>query len=230
MSRIVKGVLVLAAIVGLHQVVASATGTAVPAGGGGMAPMAPKSPAVMARDSYNSGIEHKDKGRKLEEQLGGQIFRNPKDQEKAEGKVKDEFTKAMKDFKKATEQDPTLYQAYNGMAYTLRKTGDAAKALEMYDKALQMAPGFPDAIEYRGEAYLALGRVDDAKQSYMTLFAKDRAQADILMKAMTAFVAKPPAGADPAAVAALDTWIKERAKIATLTADMGLRSNRTVWK
>ena len=116
------------------------------------------------------------------------------------------------------------------MGYTLRKTGDAAKALEMYDKALQMAPGFPDAIEYRGEAYLALGRVDDAKASYLTLFAKDRTQADLLMAAMKAFVAKPAAGVDPAAVTALDGWIKERTKIATVTADMGLRSNRTVWK
>lgn len=229
MSRMVKGVLMLAAIVGLYQGVAAASGTSMPAMGGAPS-AAPKSPAEMARESYNNGIEHKDKGKKLEEQFASQMFRNPKDQEKAEGKIKDEYTKALKDFKKATEQDPTLYQAYNGMAYSLRKTGDAVKALEMYDKALQMAPGFPDAIEYRGEAYLALGHVDDAKQSYLTLFAKDRTQADLLMKAMMAFVAKPAAGADPAAVSALDAWIKERAKIATVTADMGLRSNRTVWK
>jgi len=222
MSRMVKGVLVLAAIVGLYQVGTRASGTSVPAGGAGAPAAAPKSPAEMARESYNSGIEHKDKGKKLEEQFASQMFRNPKDQEK--------YTKGLKDFKKAAEQDPTLYQAYNGMGYTLRKTGDAAKALEMYDKALQMAPGFPDAIEYRGEAYLALGRVDDAKASYLTLFAKDRAQADLLMAAMKAFVAKPAAGVDPAAVASLDGWVQGREKIASVTADMGLRSNRTVWK
>jgi len=229
MSRVMKSVLVLAAIIGLHQGIAIASGTSMPAMGGGSSP-APKSPAEMARETYNNGIEHKDKAKKLEGEFASQIFRNPKDQEKAEGKIKDEYTKALKDFRKATEQDPTLYQAFNGLAFTLRKTGDAAKALEMYDKALQMAPGFPDAIEYRGEAYLALGRLDDAKASYMSLFAKDRAQADLLMKAMTSFVAKPAPSADPAAVAALDAWIKERAKIATVTSDMGLRSNRSVWK
>lgn len=229
MTRVTKGVLTLAAVVGLYQAVALASGTAMPAGGGA-ASAPPKSPAEMARESYNNGIEHKDKGKKLEEQLGSQIFRNPKDQEKAASKVKDEFTKALKDFEKAAKLDPSLYQAYNGMGYTLRKTGDAPKALEMYDKALQMAPGFPDAMEYRGEAYLALGRIDDAKQSYLKLFAADRAQADLLMKAMTAFVAKPAAGVDPAAVAALDSWIKERAKIASLTSDMAAHSNRSVWK
>lgn len=227
MTRVNKGVLVLAAIVGLHQAAAGATGKAMPAMGGD-APS--KSPAEMARETYNSGIEHKDKAKKLETEFASQMFRNAKDQEKAEGKIKDEYTKALKDFKKAADQDPTLYQAYNGMGFTLRKTGEPVKALEMYDKALQMAPGFPDAMEYRGEAYLALGRVEDAKQSYLKLFASDRTQADVLMKAMTSWVAKPTAGADPAAVAALDAWIKERAKIATVTSDMGLRSNRTVWK
>ena len=158
------------------------------------------------------------------------MFRNAKDEEKALSKIKDEYSKGLKDFKKAAEQDPTLYQAFNGMGFTLRKTGDAAQALAMYDKALQMAPGFPDAMEYRGEAYLALGRVEDAKQSYLQLFAKDRTQADVLMAAMKSFVTKPAASMDPAAVAALDTWIKERAKIAQVTNDMGLRSNRSVWK
>jgi hypothetical protein len=41
------------------------------------------------------------------------------------------------------------------MGFALRKTGEPVKALEMYDKALALAPGFPDALEYRGEAYLA---------------------------------------------------------------------------
>ena len=62
-------------------------------------------------------------------------------------------------------------QAYNGMGYSYRKLGDYTKALENYDRALQLAPKFPDAIEYRGEAYLALNRLDDAKQAYLTLFA-----------------------------------------------------------
>jgi Tfp pilus assembly protein PilF len=145
-------------------------------------------------------------------------------------KIKDEFTSALKDFKKAAELDPSLAQAYNGMGYAYRKTGDATQALAMYDKALEMAPGFPDAIEYRGEAYLALGRVDDTKQAYLKLVATDRPQADLLMKAMAAWVANPPAGFDPEVLSAFTAWINERAKLGSVTADMGLRSNQTVWK
>jgi tetratricopeptide (TPR) repeat protein len=103
----------------------------------------------------------------------------------------------------------------------------------MYDKALALAPGFPDALEYRGEAYLALSRIDDAKAAYLELFAKDRDQAAQLMKAMTDWVAKrqaDPAGADPAAVTAFDTWIKERAKVAALTVNMSLASNHSIWR
>ena len=227
MSRHVKVILVLTAALGLYQVAASATASAI---GSSSPTMKPRTPEEMARDYYNSGVRHKDKGKQLEERADTQVFKDEKDHEKYEAKIKDEFTSALKDFKKAAELDPSLPQAFNGMGYAYRKTGDATQALAMYDKALQMAPGFPDAVEYRGEAYLALARIDDAERAYMSLLASDRPQADLLMKAMAAWVAKPPAGIDPDTLSAFTAWISERAKIASTTADMGLRSNQSVWK
>ena len=118
-----------------------------------------------------------------------------------------EYEKALKDFKNAAKLNPELYQAYNGMGYAYRKTGDYAKALEMYDQAIKLAPGFfPEAVEYRAEAYLALNRIDDARQAYLDLFAADRKQADILMEAMKNWVASrrpTPAGVAPGAIAGL---------------------------
>lgn len=186
-------------------------------------------PEERAIESYNSGIEHRDKGLKAELKA---TTVQAADRDKEQKKSLDEYQKALKDFKKAAESDPKLFQAYNGMGFAYRKTGDFAKALEMYEQALQMAPGFPDAIEYRGEAYLALNRIDDAKQSYLTLFASDRKQADILMKAMTDWVAKrrvDPAGVDAAALAAFESWIKERGTLANETAAMALAQNRSTW-
>ena len=87
----------------------------------------------------------------------------------------------------------------------------------MYDKALQIAPGFPDAMEYRGEAYLALNRIDDAKQAYLELFAADRKQADKLMAAMKAWVAKHQAAAGRRRSrrrVGARSWIKERSELA----------------
>jgi len=186
-------------------------------------------PEQIAVQAYNSGISHKNKGLKLE----ADAAKATKDREKNLAKAKDEYGKALKDFKKALDLKPDAYQAYNGMGFALRKSGDPVKALEMYEKALQLAPGFPDAIEYRGEAFLALNRIDDAKAAYLELFAKDREQAGQLMKAMTEWVAKrqaEPAGVDPGAVAAFDTWIKERAKVAALTVNMSLASNHAAWR
>ena len=227
MLRVAKVTLIFAITLGLHQVV-SASGSKAPTGGG--ADSVPQSPAEMAKQAYNSGISHKDKGRKLEEQFAKQTFKDAKEQEKATAKVKNEFVKALKDFTKAAQLDATMFQAVNGMGYAYRKTGEPTKSLEAYDKALQMAPGFPDAIEYRGEAYLALGRVDDAKQAYLSLFSKDRTQADVLIKAMAAWVAKQPTGVDAATLASFDAWVKERAKVATTTSDMGLSNNHSIWK
>jgi len=207
--------------------------TALANGGavGGAAPssaMAERTPEQMARDSYNSGISHRDKGDKLEAQTG----KDEKERAKNLDKAKDEYTKAIKDFQKAADLLPTLYQAYNGLGYASRKTGDYATALKMYDKALALAPGFPDAIEYRGVAYLKLNRVDDAKKAYLELFGKDRKQADDLLKAMTEWVASrkaDAAGVDAKVVTDLDGWIQERSKIATTTSAMALTGHQSIW-
>jgi tetratricopeptide (TPR) repeat protein len=119
------------------------------------------------------------------------------------------------------------------MGFAYRKLGDYMKALDMYDRALQLAPNFPDAIEYRGEAYLALNRIDDAKQAYLTLFAMDRKQADMLMKAMVDWVGRrqsDPAGVDPSAVSAFEAWLKERGTVAQETRLMALDQRHLSWR
>jgi len=233
MRRMWKAGVLLAAVVALYQVGAGASGSSVPAPSapsGSMPAMSTMTPEEMARGAYNSGIDHKDKGIKLELKAATE---QAKDQTKDLAKAKSEYEKSLKDFKKAADLVPNLYQAYNGMGFAYRKIGDYTKSLEMYDKALALQPGFPDAIEYRGEAYLALNRLDDAKQAYLELFATDRKQADILMKAMTDWVAgrhTDPAGVDPAALSAFEGWIKERSALAGQTASMALAAQHETWR
>jgi tetratricopeptide (TPR) repeat protein len=209
--------------VGLCQALALANGSAVPmpASSGPSAPS--RSPEEMAAAAYNSGIEHKDKGVKIEESAA--TTADLKERAKVADKAKKEYEKALKDFKSAASNNPGMYQAYNGMGFSYRKTGDYVKALEMYDKALQLKPGFPDAIEYRGEAYLGLNRIDDAKKAYLEVLAADRKQADTLMAAMKIWIQDhktTPAGVDAATVDGLEKWIGERSEIAKDTAAMGL--------
>lgn len=220
MKRMAAMGFVLAAAVAVGQAGVGASGSGVSAGpSGGGSGMRSLTPEEMAKEAYNSGISHKDKGLKVEE----------KDPNKAKG----EYEKAFKDFQKAVKLSPDLYQAYNGLGFSSRKMGNYDQALQYYDKALQMAPGFPDAMEYRGEAYLALNRIDDAKASYLQLFSSDRKQADILMKSMTTWVEKrkaDPAGVDPAALAQFESWLKERGTLAGQTASMALNAPNHGWK
>ena len=185
----------------------------------------------MAVASYNSGISHRDKATKAEVQ----VTKDKKDSDKLKNtkKAREEHEKALKDFMKASELNPSLPQAWNGMGYSYRKLGDYAKALENYDRALQLAPNFPDAIEYRGEAYLALNRLDDAKQAYLTLFAMDRKQADSLMAAMKDYVAQKktdPTGVDAAALTAFESWMNERAGVAEQTKLMAFNAHHGSWR
>ena len=221
MNRLIQAALLLVAVGALCQSSIVAEGNKMPS-----AAMRTLTPAEEAVEAYNNGIDHRDKGRKFEEQL---TKAKESDRAKLQKKATDEFGKALKDFKKASSLDPRLYQAYNGMGYAYRKLGDFNSALEYYDRALQMAPGFPEAVEYRAEAYLALNRVDDAKKAYLELLASDRKQADVLMGAMKSWVEKrkaDAAGVDPATLSAFEAWLGERNETAKLTASMGFTGHR----
>ena len=53
---------------------------------------------------------------------------------------------------------PKNADAYNWLAYAVRKNGDPAASIPIYEKALALDPKHRGAHEYIGEAYLALQR------------------------------------------------------------------------
>jgi tetratricopeptide (TPR) repeat protein len=180
----------------------------------------PVTPEVLAADAFNSGVKHLNNGDKANQKP------DPR-------KALDEYGKALKDFQKAVKLDPKNHRAFNGLGYAYRKTGDYTKALESYSTALQISPNFPDAIEYRGEAYLGLNRPEDAKQAYLALFASSRTHADLLMKAMKVWVENRhanPAGVDPTALATFEGWLHERAALAERTVDMARNAPQGGWR
>ena len=232
MKASLKCALAIAATVASSQAIPMANGSSTPAAPSmGSVPARPLTPEERANESYNSGIEHRDRGNKHEKDALN--ARKPEDRVKSEGKARGEYEKALKDFEKATGFSNAHFAAYNGMGFSYRKLGDYKKALEMYDKALQLAPGFSDAVEYRGEAYLGLNRIDDAKQAYLELLGLNRKNADMLMAAMRSWITlhrAEPAGVDPAAIDAFESWVKERAGLAQQTASMSLASaHRGSW-
>ena len=176
-----------------------------------------QSPEQDAIQHYNRGVALRDKAWSLEKKAAeGPAADRAKLEEKA-GKL---FTKAAHEYSTATARNPRLHQAWSDLGYTLRRTGDYDGALRAYNHALAIAPNYLEAVEYRGEAYLGLNRVDDAKQAYLALFAADRAKADKLLAAMNGWVEKrraEPAGVDAAKVDAVATWVGQRSELATET-------------
>jgi tetratricopeptide (TPR) repeat protein len=221
--------LLIGALGTFHALVSASSSTpSMPsASSSSMRNMTPEERAV---EAYRSGDAHRVKGKKLEQEAA---TKKGGDADKAAKKARVEYGKSLKDFGNAAELNPQLFQAYNGMGFAYRKTGDYAKALEMYDKAISMAPGFfPEAVEYRAEAYLALNRLDDARQAYLDLFAADRKQADILMGAMQAWVESHQAdvrGVDPEALSTFEKWIGEREALAKQTRSMAVTTRHSGW-
>ena len=120
--------------------------------------------------------------------------------------------------------DPKNYEAENELGYALRKTGQYAPAIEAYDRALALNGAFFPAVEYRGEAYLSVGELQRAKDSYMKLFRNDRKLADKLMTTMDEWLAKQPAGEESKSFA---EWVKERKSLANVGDDLSQNNTRS---
>jgi tetratricopeptide (TPR) repeat protein len=231
MFRTSRTIILIVGALAIAHVGIFANGSSAPSAPSGGSSMPSMTPEERAIEAYKSGDDHRLKGKKLEEEAA---TKKGSDADKALAKAKNEYEKSLKDFNNAAKLNPKLAPAYNGMGFAYRKTGDYTKALAMYDQAIELAKPkvFPEALEYRGEAYLALNRIDDARQTYLDLFALDRKQADSLMEAMKKWVStrqSDPAGVAPDAISGFEKWIGEREGVAKQTRLMGVTTKYAGW-
>jgi tetratricopeptide (TPR) repeat protein len=197
---------------------ASGGGPAPAGGGSGMASSPRMTPQQMAEMQYNDGLKQQEKADRLSAET--ETATDPKKKSKLEADTRKAYGKARGNFENAIKKDANMYPAQGALGYVLRRLGDFEGSLAAYAKALEIKPGYTPAIEYRGEAYLGLGRIDDAKAAYMTLFNADRKRADELSAAMTKWVAtrrQDPAGVDPKSLEEFSTWLSQRLEIARQT-------------
>jgi len=188
-------VLVLAAV---GAVFASGSGPSpMPSGGSsGMSQSSPSmTPQQQAAMRYNHGLKQQAKGDEAEK--AAVAATDEKKRAKAMNTAQKAWANAQDEYQWAVKLDSSHYQAYGALGYVLRKQGDFNGSLGAYAHALQLKPGFTPAIEYRGEAYLALNKVEEAKADYITLFATDRPNADTLanMRTIDALYASAASGA-----------------------------------
>ena len=129
-------------------------------------------------------------------------------------------------------RSPQFAEAWNALGYTQRKLGAYDDSLASYAKALELKPGYPEALEYRGEAYLHLNRIEEAKQTYLDLFAGHRAIAATLLASMREWL-KAQQGShavDASVVTDLKDWVEERSRIATQTAALTREGAAASWR
>jgi tetratricopeptide (TPR) repeat protein len=205
-------------------------GAPAPMGGGSGPSGAPRmTPEQMAGMQYNDGLKLQEKADKLIAEAAGAP--DAKRKAKLESDASKAYTKARGKFENAIEKDPKMYAAHGALGYARRRLGDFEGSLQAYATALQINPGYTPAIEYRGEAYLGLGRLEDAKKAYMDLFTADRPRADELSTAMAKWVEAKrldPAGVDPQALEEFSTWLSQRLEIARQTTAL-LPATNTRW-
>jgi tetratricopeptide (TPR) repeat protein len=204
------------------------------AGGGPMPSMsAPReqSPEDQAKSAYNDGVRDVRKADRF--QASATQLSDAGKKEKALREAHDHYASSLTKFMQAAKLDPNMHEAWNYVGYTNRKLGNYDVALAAYERALALHPGYPEALEYRGEAFLALNRISDAQQAYLDLFATNRGLADRLLAAMKGWIdtqRTAASGSDATAVDALDKWVQERAQIAGQTAALTREGAASSWR
>jgi tetratricopeptide (TPR) repeat protein len=204
-----------------------------PSGAQSMQAREAPSPESQARNAYNAGVRSVEKADELIADAARQT--DERKQNKARAKAQQAYSSALKKFASATELQPSNHEAWNYLGYTNRKTGNYQAALSAYDRALAIKPGFAEAIEYRGHAYLGLNRLSEAKEAYLTLFAGNRKLAATLLAAMQQWVgahratSTNGAGVDGAMVESFASWVTERSAIAGQTASLTREGAASAW-
>ena len=175
-----------------------------------------RTPEEKAIASYDAGIKHRDKAAKYEQRTIDET--KEKKLARLRKKIAKEYERAIDDYEKAVGHYPRFYQAHNSLGYALRKVGRYEESLAAYNGSLDINPVFDEAIEYRGEAYLGLNRLGEAKEAYMDLFQHNRGLADQLMAAMMSWVAArrdDAEGLESAVVEQFAEWVQQRNDLAS---------------
>ena len=60
-------------------------------------------------------------------------------------------------------ENPDDADILNYLGFSFRKTGDLIKSSHYYEKALNVNPKHLGALEYQGELFITLGKIDKAK-------------------------------------------------------------------
>jgi tetratricopeptide (TPR) repeat protein len=141
--------------------------TALPALGAGSAPMpAPEEPKAKSEaPAKRETPQKREAPPKSESATKGEGSAVAAYNQGVELMQNKQFAQAQKKFEQAVKLDPNLAEAYNNLAFTLRKQGSKnyQRSLAFYNKAIELKPKLAEAYMYRGVLYAQMGRKADAQ-------------------------------------------------------------------
>lgn len=107
---------------------------------------------------------------------------------------KGQYEKAAIKFEAALEKNPTMAEAHNNLAYSLRKqgAGNYDLALSHYNRAIALKSDLAEAYMYRGVLHALMGNEEKALQDHGKLAKLNRKLADALQAAIAS--GEEPAG------------------------------------
>jgi tetratricopeptide (TPR) repeat protein len=184
------------------------------------APAAEK-PDAAARKAYAAGMKSLAKAKDYENAAAGAA--NADKKANALEKMGDAYDRALDQFTEALSNKGDMYEAWNNVGYIHLRLGAYAESVDDYNHTLALKPDLLEAVLHRGEAYLGVDRLDDAKAAYMDLFNHERPLADELMAAMQKWSTDHRINANgmrASDLAAFDKWLEERDGIAKQTASL----------
>ena len=175
-------------------------------------------PDRAAAKAYAAGLKTMSKAHEQEAILAKE--KDPEKRGRAREKLEDLYGRAIELFT-AVLRNQDMYDAWNQICYVHLQLGAYREAMDDCNHALKLKPELAEAIHNRGQAYLGIDRLDDAKATYMDLFYHSRPLADQLMVAMHAWLESHRTAANgmrASDIEAFDKWLQERDRIAGATA------------
>jgi len=228
------GVFMVAMLAAAHVGVALAHGggPSNSSGSSGMVTAEPTmaSRAAAAKAAYNDGVRLIKRAQSYDADAASAS--TPEKSDKARDRAQKAYQESLAKFIDAVAAQPKMYESWNYLGFANRHLGRYAEALTSYEKAIELNPDYPDAIEYRGEAYLGLNMIEEAKAAYMTLFRDSRPLANELMAAMHQWAEsrrKDAQGLSSTDVEAFAKWMDERESVAAQTASLAIGATQS-WR
>jgi len=90
-----------------------------------------------------------------------------------------DYVGATEKYKEAVALNPKYAEAYNNLAFCYKMIAKSYLKLsgQNYEKALNIQPNFPEALEYQGVYFIMNGELKKAYSNYKTLLTLDNKEA-----------------------------------------------------